>query len=55
MSSNAATIAAARAKALQTARQAIQKLDLSGNGNIEKDELRQIAMQAALGIGNDDA
>ena len=55
MSSDAATIAAARAEALQTAREAFQKLDLNGDGNVDKDELRQIALQAELGIGNIDA
>merc|ERR1712014_546456 len=55
MSSDAATIAAARAEALQTAREAFQKLDLNGDGNVDKDELRQIAMQAELGVGNIDA
>lgn len=55
MSSDAATIAAARAEALTTAREAFQKLDLNGDGNVDKDELRQIALQAELGIGNVDA
>ena len=54
MATDAETIAAARNEALQTAREAFQKLDLNGDGNVDKDELRQIAMQADLSAAGGD-
>ena len=55
MSSAQDEIATARAQALDTAREAFAKLDIDGNGQVEKDELRQFSMQAEIGGGAIDA
>ena len=46
------TIAGKRAEALQQAEEAFNKLDLDGSGEIERNELEQLARQSASAIGS---
>ena len=52
MSSNPdATIAQAREEALRTATEAFSKLDLNGDGSVDKEELRKIAADSGVNFG----
>ena len=48
-----ATVAAAREEALRTAEEAFAKLDLNGDGNVDKEELRKIAADSSVNFGGE--